>query len=94
MTDYEPHPLAGSPIVDFVARALADLAGYSRWSDLDKRAQETRVRQAAILLDSIGAWAAWHDQEDLKDALARLLDVDTSLWDDYAAAGRGEGDNQ
>ena len=92
MSNYKPHPLAGSPLVDYVARALADLSGYSRWSDLDERGREVRVRNAARLLDGVGTWAAWHDHDDLKDALARLLDCDTTLWDDdYAAAGRSEG---
>ena len=91
MSNYKPHPLAGSPLVDYVARALADLSGYSRWSDLDERGREVRVRNAARLLDGVGTWAAWHDHDDLKDALARLLDCDTTLWDDdYAAAGRGD----
>ena len=91
MSNYKPHPLAGSPLVDYVARALADLGGYSRWSDLDERGREVRVRNAARLLDGVGTWAAWHDHDDLKDALARLLDCDTTLWDDdYAAAGRGD----
>lgn len=82
MSNYKPHPLAGSPLVDYVARALADLSGYSRWSDLDERGREVRVRNAARLLDGVGTWAAWHDHDDLKDALARLLDCDTTLWDD------------
>ena len=90
VSNYKPHPLAGSPLVDYVARALADLSGYSRWSDLDERSQEVRVRNAARLLDGVGTWAAWHDHDDLKDALARLLDCDTTLWDDDAVAGRGD----